>query len=89
MVGNLASVCWWSGRGVYICGMPDISMCDNQECPSRFGCYRFLAEPDAWQMYARFKFDESGKCVHFWPARPDDLKVKPRRLKMGESVTIT
>ena len=46
--------------------MPDISMCLNVECPSRFDCYRYMAEPKDQQDYMGFSYDESGKCDSFW-----------------------
>lgn len=48
--------------------MPDISMCQNKECPLSKTCYRFLAEPDPyWQAYAGFQPDKNGKCEGYWP----------------------
>lgn len=49
--------------------MPDISMCNGKDCPSRFQCYRFTAEPTpGWQAYADFNVDRRGdKCASFWP----------------------
>lgn len=36
--------------------MPDISMCANENCPSKANCYRFTAQPNPWrQAYADFK----------------------------------
>jgi hypothetical protein len=35
--------------------MPDISMCQNEDCPSKLKCYRFMARPNAhWQAYSVF-----------------------------------
>jgi hypothetical protein len=62
--------------------MPDISMCDNNDCPSRLGCYRFMAEPNPYrQAYMEFKFDERGKCDHFapnWTSKTTDLTIKTK-----------
>jgi hypothetical protein len=42
--------------------MPDISMCMNDECPSRVSCFRFRAEPHPYrQAYTDFKVD-GDKC---------------------------
>jgi len=47
--------------------MPDISMCQNEECPLKKKCYRFTATPSPLlQTYAYFKPDEDGKCEYFW-----------------------
>jgi hypothetical protein len=47
--------------------MPDISMCQNEECPLKKKCYRFTAKPSPLlQTYAYFKPDEDGKCEYFW-----------------------
>lgn len=35
--------------------MPDISMCLNKECPSRYTCFRFIARPSDYQYYSEFK----------------------------------
>jgi hypothetical protein len=47
--------------------MPDISMCENQECPSKKKCYRFIAKPNSlWQAYADFKpKKDKKKCEDF------------------------
>jgi len=50
--------------------MPDISMCRDVECPSRYECYRFMVKPDRfWQSYFCYLRRESGadRCPHFWP----------------------
>jgi hypothetical protein len=47
--------------------MPDISKCENEECPLKEKCYRFTATPSpVLQAYAYFKPDEDGKCEYFW-----------------------
>lgn len=46
--------------------MPDISMCNNGACPSRYDCFRYMAKPDPyWQAYATFEYDRTGKCESF------------------------
>lgn len=44
--------------------MPDIAMCQNNDCPLREGCYRFTAKPAKWQWYNDFK-PKNDKCDHF------------------------
>lgn len=48
--------------------MPDISMCDNQSCPSNKYCYRFTATPSQYrQAYASFTLEEDEmSCSYFW-----------------------
>jgi len=56
--------------------MPDISMCANEECPLKKGCYRYTATPNPYrQAYGSFKFnparvkmdqDPHAICEHFW-----------------------
>lgn len=47
--------------------MPDISMCQNNECAQNAKCYRFLAKPHEYrQAYADFKPDENGICDKFY-----------------------
>lgn len=36
--------------------MPDITLCDNYECPLRERCYRYRAIPsEFWQSFAHFE----------------------------------
>lgn len=47
--------------------MPDISKCENEECPLKEKCYRYTAIPSPdLQAYGWFKPDEDGKCNGFW-----------------------
>jgi hypothetical protein len=47
--------------------MPDISKCENEECPLKEKCYRYTATPSpGLQSYSYFKPDEEGKCDAFW-----------------------
>jgi len=46
--------------------MPDISMCENNKCPLRKNCYRFLARAGYVQVYSDFAPDEKGKCDGYW-----------------------
>ncbi len=61
--------------------MPDITMCDSEECPSRKDCYRHEAKPSPMrQAYADFY--KGGKaCLHFTPnytpAGPQHSERKP------------
>jgi hypothetical protein len=45
--------------------MPDITMCENDVCPMRQGCYRFMAKPDAWQSVATFTPTSDTQCDNF------------------------
>jgi len=46
--------------------MVDMALCENDECPSRHHCYRYMVEPNPWrQSYALFEPDASGKCEAF------------------------
>jgi hypothetical protein len=49
--------------------MPDISMCENKQCPKKKTCYRYTAIPEEhWQSYSTFTFNaEEGKCEYYWP----------------------
>jgi hypothetical protein len=59
--------------------MPDISMCMNETCPLRKGCYRFTATPDEYrQSYAMFEpysistkhgdiEETTHNCLHLMP----------------------
>lgn len=58
--------------------MPDISMCTDEECPSRLQCYRYRAEPNTYrQSYMKFpRHHEAEKCDSFWPLREAPTKLK-------------
>lgn len=53
--------------------MADISMCDNQQCPSKETCYRFKAKANPFkQVYSNFKPEKGeDKCKYYW-----DIKIK-------------
>lgn len=42
--------------------MPDITMCDNMECPLRGECYRYLAVPKNRQSWGHFE-PRDGDCT--------------------------
>ena len=44
--------------------MPDISKCDNNNCPIKNSCYRFTVKPCYMQSYASFEFTDS--CSYYW-----------------------
>ena len=48
--------------------MPDISKCENLECPLKEKCYRYTSEPkEHWQAYADFKYSKiTESCDFFW-----------------------
>lgn len=48
--------------------MSDITMCKNENCPSKKWCYRFLAIPNPYfQSYGEFAPEEGEKeCEMFW-----------------------
>ena len=60
--------------------MPDISMCQNEDCPVRYGCYRYTALPDEhWQSYAQFELKKdtiTGEytCDDFIAVFTEDVK---------------
>ena len=49
--------------------MPDISMCQDTQCPSREECYRFTAKPSQPQYYSDFSEFRAGQdvCEDFVP----------------------
>lgn len=59
--------------------MPDISMCQSEECPSRKECYRHEAEPDELtQCYADFESLREGadRCDRFVSIREREVVGK-------------
>lgn len=59
------------------CPVPDIAMCQNQDCPSRNECWRFRAVPSYRQSYGTWFKPADGKdrCDDFWPI--EDRPVVP------------
>lgn len=52
--------------------MPDLALCRNVECPSRWHCYRFIAQPSCHQVYARFTAEKSkDRCDYYIPSQLD------------------
>lgn len=48
--------------------MPDISMCQEEQCELKNNCYRFLAKPSYYQSY--FKPPKIGKkCEFYWKTK--------------------
>jgi len=62
--------------------MPDIAMCQNEECPSRMKCYRYTAVPDEFrQGYCAFFVKKlRKKCDDFW-----DNKGRSNRFESEKS----
>jgi len=46
--------------------MADITMCQNEDCPSKEKCFRYTALPSKHQSYAVFTVPEGkDKCEYF------------------------
>ena len=51
-------------------GSSDIAKCDNDKCPARLDCHRYLVRPDAvMQTYITRRWGEPTgyKCPYYWP----------------------
>jgi len=47
--------------------VPDISMCQGDECPLKEKCYRYLAKPNEYQSYfVTPPYKDDGSCDHLW-----------------------
>ena len=52
--------------------MPDISMCNGQDCPIKEYCYRYTAEPsEFWQTWGMFEFNKETGCNYFMANEKD------------------
>jgi len=50
--------------------MSDITMCQNEDCPSKEKCFRYTAKALKYQSYAVFAVPEGEKkCEFFWSNR--------------------
>ena len=61
--------------------MADIAMCQNDDCPMREKCYRYMAKSSGnGQSYALYEPDENGRCEDFlWIYRADEPKKEGER----------
>ena len=58
--------------------MPDISMCNQDHCPRRLKCYRYMAVPNPYrQSYATFDLEED--CIYWMKIMKDDDVRTPIR----------
>lgn len=44
--------------------MPDISMCNNNVCPKRYNCFRYMAQPSQRQVFSKFEFETNNSTGH-------------------------
>jgi hypothetical protein len=49
--------------------MSDITKCTNSDCPLKESCYRWTAEAEEHQSYAKWE-PKDGECEEYW----DNLK---------------
>ena len=54
--------------------MPDISMCENNTCPKRGTCYRFVGIASPVQNYGDFKPNKNGVCEFYYPLE-DGMRI--------------
>lgn len=53
--------------------MPDISMCGDDECPSRMQCWRFMATPSFRQSFTCYdRSPDDERCGSFWPMKKEE-----------------
>lgn len=46
--------------------MPDITKCNNNNCPLKSTCYRFMCKlSEFMQSYSDFEYKD-GKCDYYW-----------------------
>ena len=60
--------------------MPDISMCDNQSCPMRHECYRFMAVPNPYRQawFIGVAPNADGSCEFKLPIFEGSRSVRTR-----------
>jgi hypothetical protein len=68
--------------------MTMVEMCLDDDCPSRNGCYRYRAQPEADQIYAEFNRAEAIQCDQFMPYRSVEAAkfgyIKNKNKKRGK-----
>jgi len=58
------------GKGGYL--MPDITMCQDKECPMKNKCYRYTAVPSMRQSYFAESPREGNECKYKWSLTHDE-----------------
>jgi hypothetical protein len=65
--------------------MPDITMCNDKECPKSRSCFRFRAIADGkWQSYFTTSPRENHRdelCQYFWNMEEVDPLIKEIRIR--------
>lgn len=56
--------------------MPDISMCGDDDCPSRLRCYRYMAEhtPGRQSFVVTMRLPGADRCGYFWEVSDDGVR---------------
>jgi hypothetical protein len=51
--------------------MPDITMCDGQDCPMKDTCHRYLAKPSEYRQsyFVEVPLEKDGTCKHYWEVK--------------------
>ena len=58
--------------------MPDITMCEGEDCPIKHKCYRFRAKSSEWQSYfVRPPYSMDG-CKYFWRIESEEYEDRSR-----------
>lgn len=58
--------------------MPDISMCNGNDCPLKEDCYRYKAKPSKFRQSYFFTPPYKGTdCEYFWPTNEDKNRIEP------------
>ena len=62
--------------------MADITMCNNDKCPLRQKCFRYMATPSPyWQPYYCMDEEEPVEdCMYFWEFKDSDELDKLNRM---------
>lgn len=65
-----------------VCNMADITMCNNDKCPLRQKCFRYMATPSPyWQPYYCMDEEEPVEdCMYFWEFKDSDELDKLNRM---------
>ena len=58
--------------------MPDITKCNDKECPLKDKCYRWWSEDSYMQSYFVESPRKGDECEHYWERQP---YVNPKTIK--------
>jgi hypothetical protein len=64
--------------------VPDISMCQDKDCPFKEGCYRYTAKPSEWQSWFSESPRKGDKCEMYWGSESESIYTYLKDITQGK-----